>query len=100
VHRILGKRTAQVSLPEDQHAVGHFGADGQHEALGEAVRPRTAGGILTTSMPASFSPRPRGKDGGPIQAAGWTVTETGGYPGRVLESAVYYRPGTTKQKAS
>jgi hypothetical protein len=31
-----------VSLPEDQHPVGDLGADGQHEAFGEAVRPRTA----------------------------------------------------------
>jgi hypothetical protein len=43
VHRILGKHAAQVSLPEDQHPIGHFGADGQHEAFGEAVRPRLSG---------------------------------------------------------
>jgi hypothetical protein len=29
--------------PEDKHPVGEFGADGQDEAFGEAVRPRTAG---------------------------------------------------------
>jgi len=28
-----------VPLPEDQHAVGQLGADGQQEALGEAVVP-------------------------------------------------------------
>ena len=43
----------QVPLAEDQDAVGEFGSDGQHEAFGEAVRPRQRGGILTTSMPAS-----------------------------------------------
>jgi hypothetical protein len=43
VHRILGKHPAQVSLAEDQHPVGDLGADGQHEAFGEAVRSRTAG---------------------------------------------------------
>jgi hypothetical protein len=32
-----------VLLAEDQHAVGDFGSDGQHEAFGEAVRPRAAG---------------------------------------------------------
>jgi len=31
-----------VSLAEDQHPIGHLGADGQHESLGEAVRPRAA----------------------------------------------------------
>jgi hypothetical protein len=32
----------QVPLAEDQDAVGELGSDGQHEAFGEAVRPRTA----------------------------------------------------------
>ena len=32
------ERSAEVSLAEDQHPVGEFGADGQHEAFGEAVR--------------------------------------------------------------
>ena len=40
VRRVLGEDAAQVSFPEDQHPVGEFGADGQHEAFGEAVRPR------------------------------------------------------------
>ena len=39
--RVLGKDVAQVSSSEDQHPVGDLGADGQHEAFGEAVRPRT-----------------------------------------------------------
>jgi hypothetical protein len=43
MHRVFGKHPAQVSFPEDQHPVGDFGADGQHEALGEAVRSRTTG---------------------------------------------------------
>ena len=30
-----------MTLSEDQHTVGDFGSDGQHEAFGEAVRPRT-----------------------------------------------------------
>jgi hypothetical protein len=29
-----------VPLAEDQHPVGEFGSDGQHDAFGEAVRPR------------------------------------------------------------
>ena len=29
-----------MPFPEDQHAVGEFGADGQYEAFGEAVRSR------------------------------------------------------------
>jgi len=32
---------AQVLPAEEQHPVGDLGADGQHEAFGEAVRPRT-----------------------------------------------------------
>jgi hypothetical protein len=43
VHRIPGKHAAQVSFPEDQHPVGDLGSDGQHEAFGEAVRPRLSG---------------------------------------------------------
>jgi hypothetical protein len=38
----LREHRSQVSLPEDQHAVGEFGSGGQHEPLGEAVRPRAA----------------------------------------------------------
>ena len=41
VRGVHGKHPAQVSLTEDQHPVGDFGTDGQHEALGEAVRPGT-----------------------------------------------------------
>ena len=43
MHRVPGEHTAQVSLAEDQHPVGDFGAEGQDKALGEAVRPRAAG---------------------------------------------------------
>jgi hypothetical protein len=34
---------AEVPLAEDQHPVCEFGADRQHEAFGEAVRPRLSG---------------------------------------------------------
>jgi hypothetical protein len=40
---VCGKHPAEVLLPEDQHPVGEFGADGQDEVFGEAVRPRTPG---------------------------------------------------------
>jgi hypothetical protein len=40
VRGILGEQLAEMSLAEDQHAVGEFGSDGQDEAFGEAVRPR------------------------------------------------------------
>src|SRR5919112_1296447 len=46
VRGVLGKHQAEVALAEDQHAVGDFAADGQHDAFGEAVRPRTARGNL------------------------------------------------------
>jgi hypothetical protein len=42
VRGVLGQYPAEVPLAEDQHAVGEFGADGQHEAFGEAVRPWTS----------------------------------------------------------
>src|SRR5687767_363441 len=38
---VHGKHLAQVPLAEDQHPVGDLGSDSQHEAFGEAVRPRT-----------------------------------------------------------
>ena len=37
---VPGKHPAQVPLTEDQYPVGDLGPDGQHEAFGEAVRPR------------------------------------------------------------
>jgi hypothetical protein len=40
---IRRQRLLEVSLPEDRHPVGELGADGQHEAFGEAVRPRLSG---------------------------------------------------------
>src|SRR5436305_11807628 len=43
MRRALGEDAAQVSFPEDQHPAGEFGADGQHEALCEAVRARALG---------------------------------------------------------
>ena len=43
VRGVLGQHAAEVPLAEDQHAVGDLGPDGQHEAFGEAVRPRTPG---------------------------------------------------------
>ena len=39
----LGEDPPQVSLAEDQDAVGEFGSDGQHESFGEAVRSGTSG---------------------------------------------------------
>jgi hypothetical protein len=40
---VHGKHPAEVPLAEDQHPVGDLGSDGQHEAFGEAVRPRLSG---------------------------------------------------------
>jgi hypothetical protein len=42
VRGVLGQHAAEVLLPEDQHAVGQLGPHCQHEALGEAVRPRAS----------------------------------------------------------
>ena len=41
VGAVAGEDGLQVPLAEDQDAVGEFGSGGQHEAFGEAVRPRT-----------------------------------------------------------
>jgi len=43
VRAVLGQDGAQVSLAEDQDAVGEFGSGGQDESFGEAVRPRLSG---------------------------------------------------------
>ena len=40
----------------------------------------------------------RAADG--FRSAGWTVSEVGGYQGRLLESAAYYRPGTDEEAAA
>ena len=40
---VHSKHLMQVLLAEDQHPVGDLGAEGQHEAFGEAVRPRLSG---------------------------------------------------------
>ena len=42
VRSVDRQHSAEVSLSEDQHAVGELGPNGQHEAFGEAVRLRTA----------------------------------------------------------
>jgi hypothetical protein len=38
---VPGEHLAQLPLTEEQHPVGDLGPDGQHEAFGETVRPRT-----------------------------------------------------------
>ncbi len=43
VRDVDGKHLAQVPLTENQHPVDDLGPDGQHEAFGEAVRPRLSG---------------------------------------------------------
>jgi hypothetical protein len=35
-----------------------------------------------------------------FRSSGWTVSEVGGYKGRLLESAAYYRPGTNEEAAA
>ena len=42
MRRVLGEDAVQVPLAEDRHPIGYLGADGQHEAFREAVRPRAA----------------------------------------------------------
>src|SRR5215213_2393366 len=41
VRGVPGKHLTQVLLAEDEHPVGDLGTEGQHEAFGKAVRPRT-----------------------------------------------------------
>jgi hypothetical protein len=38
---VQGKHHAQVPFTEDQHPISDLGPHRQHEAFGEAVRPRT-----------------------------------------------------------
>jgi hypothetical protein len=51
---VPGKHPVQMSLAEDQHPVGDLGPHRQHEAFGEAVRPRTP-----RRNPDHFDPRVR-----------------------------------------
>jgi hypothetical protein len=39
---VLREQRSRMPCTEDQHAVGEFGSGGQHEPLGEAVRPGAA----------------------------------------------------------
>src|SRR3954463_4352798 len=41
VANVFCEHDTQVSLAEDQHAVGEFGSQGADEPFGETVRPRT-----------------------------------------------------------
>jgi hypothetical protein len=41
VANVFREHDTQVSLAEDQHAVGEFGSQGADEPFGESVRPRT-----------------------------------------------------------
>jgi hypothetical protein len=51
VRGVGGEQPAEVSLAEDQHAVGGFGADGQHEAFGEAVGQRRRLHLIESMRP-------------------------------------------------
>ena len=58
VVRSVGREDpAQVSLPEDQHRVGDFVADGQHEAFGESA-PTINVYNVRNCAPDSFGGRP------------------------------------------
>jgi hypothetical protein len=43
VANVLPEHHPQMPLPEDQHAVGEFGADSSDETFGETVRSRATG---------------------------------------------------------
>src|SRR4051812_17697081 len=51
VGAVSGEDGPQMSLAEDQDAVGELGSGGQDNSLGEAVCSRTSRWILTVSMP-------------------------------------------------
>jgi hypothetical protein len=87
VRGVCGQHPAEVSLAEDQHPVGEFGADGQHEALGEAVRPWTPSRDLDhLDTPIRQHRIERGRElSGPI--AGLSTGPGRGRPG------LYHRPG-------
>jgi hypothetical protein len=44
VASVVGKYDTEVSLADDQHVVGEFGAEGADELFGDAVRPRAPRG--------------------------------------------------------
>jgi hypothetical protein len=53
VRRVLSERPAEVSLAEDQHAVGEFGSDGSTRSVRRRSSPSATRRIFTTAIPAS-----------------------------------------------
>jgi hypothetical protein len=79
---------------------GGTGADGSSGAAGGA-----GSGGAEARMPLrvynnSTVPGLAARGKSDFEAAGWTVTDTGGYNGRIPVSTVYYRPGTAEQDAA
>jgi hypothetical protein len=90
--------SAPVAAPEPQPAVA------APEPAGGAAGPAPAGGavvhvplrVYNNSLVQGLAARAADS----FRSAGWTVSEVGGYKGRLLESAAYYRPGTDEEAAA
>ena len=52
---VHSKHPAQMPLTEDQHPIGDLGPHRQHQAFGEAVRPRTPRRNPDLWVPATLS---------------------------------------------
>jgi len=85
-------------------APGQTGPDGTGGGVAGAQAP-TGGGQPAVRAPLrvynnSLVPGLAARAAENFKSAGWTIDEVGGFQGRLLESAAYYRPGTAEEAAA
>ena len=99
--------SAPAAVPEQPPVVaapapGQTGPDGTG---GGAAEQAPAGGQPAVRTPLrvynnSLVPGLAARAAENFKSAGWTIDEVGGFQGRLLESAAYYRPGTAEEAAA
>jgi len=99
---------APAAVPEQPPVVaapapGQAGPDGTGGAAG--AQAPAGGGQPAVRAPLrvynnSLVPGLAARAAENFKSAGWTIDEVGGFQGRLLESAAYYRPGTAEEAAA
>ena len=99
--------SAPAAVPEQPPVVaapapGQTGPDGTG---GGAAEQAPAGGQPAVRTPLrvynnSLVPGLAARAAENFKSAGWTIDEVGGFQGRLVESAAYYRPGTAEEAAA
>jgi hypothetical protein len=99
--------SAPAAVPEQPPVIaapapGQTGPDGTG---GGAAAQAPAGGQPAVRAPLrvynnSLVPGLAARAAENFKSAGWTIDEVGGFQGRLLESAAYYRPGTAEEAAA